>query len=111
LRKTSRRFKRIFKRILSRETREATQSDCEGIRMTITNYIAELTKLRDEHGDLEVFQGGWSQQPGAVILAGSPCVENLAILHKRERVLRTWSRYNAKDTPETVGRKIVRIGR
>ena len=75
--------------------------------MTIAGYIAELEKIKAEHGDLYVYERDpLSTVYGAVRVAHGATVEHLAILGKRERSVRIVN-YGGSDLRR--GNKIVRL--
>jgi hypothetical protein len=69
--------------------------------MKISEYIAELQKLQDEHGDLEV--NGYSDRR---IVVKNPKIRFVKILSKRESCHDFWESWDNEDKK---GEKVVEI--
>ncbi len=76
--------------------------------MTISEYVAQLLKMREEHGDLHVYGTNFgSAVLGAVNLSQGPRLRNLAIPKGREHVLRTY--HEGLDNNSQKGVKICKV--
>lgn len=73
--------------------------------MTISDYIAELEKIREEHGDLDVEKTAVGTAMERVEATG-PCVRHRLILRRGERKPRFWF-YQEEDRK---GEKVVELG-
>jgi hypothetical protein len=73
--------------------------------MKISEYVAELEKIREEHGDLEVEKTAPGVAMGRVAAEG-PCVRHRLILPRGERKPRFWF-YQEDDRK---GEKVVDLG-
>lgn len=83
--------------------------------MTITEYVAELERLRATHGDIEVFQGCMNTTLEAISPARPPQIKEVAALFKREHNARSISYCELHDpvryAMRKTGRMIVYVGR
>ena len=77
--------------------------------MKLSNYIAELIRLKEQHGDLEVCTYTWDRYR---MDAPYPVIDFKAVLNGRERRQKFFNRFEAEDRgqgEQRRGEKVVRV--